>query len=162
MFAGCSGQGGTPPPLTPELLREASYRSDMASGPVKLTAGRYEDPESRLAITLSGEPVLGDLDGDGAPDAAVLLETVGGGTGVFMDLAAVLNRGGVPVHAASVLLGDRVVVESVALEAGAVMIQMVTQSPDDPMCCPTLRVVRKYRLDGQALVEVGPGAEGVP
>ena len=157
MLAGCSGQGNAPPAapaLTPELLREASYRSELAAARiVKLTAGRYQEPESKLTVALAGEPVLGDLDGDGAADAAVVLETDGGGSGVFMELAAVLNRGGAPVHAASARLGDRVSVESVAIEAGAMVVQMVTQGEDDPMCCPTLRVVRRYRLAGQSLAE---------
>ena len=159
MLAGCGSEQGEAPPaapiaLRPEQLREASYRSDLAAaGTVKLTAGRYEEPESRLTVALAGEPALGDLDGDGAADAAVVLETDGGGSGVFMELAAVLSRGGAPVHAASALLGDRVIMESVSIEAGAVVVQMVTQGENDPMCCPTLRVVRRYRLAGQALVE---------
>jgi heat shock protein HslJ len=32
---------------------------------------------------------------------------------------------------------------------------MVTQGPDDPMCCPTQRVVKTYALEGDQLVETG-------
>ena len=32
---------------------------------------------------------------------------------------------------------------------------MVTQGPDDPMCCPTQRVVKTYALKGDQLVETG-------
>ena len=154
MLAGCSGQGAPPSPLRTELLQEAEYHSDLAAtGTVKLTAGRYEDPGSSLTVSVAREPVLGDLDGDGALDAAVVLATDGGGSGMFVELAAVLNRGGAPVHAASAQLGDRVNVESVSIEAGAVAVQMITQGDDDPMCCPTHRVVRRYRLEGRSLVE---------
>jgi hypothetical protein len=32
---------------------------------------------------------------------------------------------------------------------------MVTQGPDDPMCCATQRVVKTYALEGDQLIETG-------
>ena len=34
-------------------------------------------------------------------------------------------------------------------------VDMVTQGPDDPMCCPTQRVVKTYALESDQLVETG-------
>ena len=33
------------------------------------------------------------------------------------------------------------------------MVEMITHGPDDPMCCPTQRVVKSYALQGDQLVE---------
>ena len=44
---------------------------------------------------------------------------------------------------------------ALAEQAEAASVDMVTQEPDDPMCCPTQRVVKTYALEGDQLVETG-------
>ncbi len=55
---------------------------------------------------------------------------------------------------ASALLGDRVVLNSVTIEDDQIVVDMVTLGPDDPQCCPRMRVVNTYALQDGELVEI--------
>jgi hypothetical protein len=143
------------------MLKNAEYHSEWpAKGVAKLTEGEYEEeivPGAASKLTIVVYPnmhAFGDLDGDGADDAAVVLATSGGGSGTFISLEAVLNDKGAPNHVASAELGDRKKIESVAIESGQITVDMVTHGPDDPMCCPTVEATQKYKLQGDTLVQI--------
>ena len=146
-------------PLTLDMLKNAEYPSDFtASKKAKLTDGRYEGEvqsgaASKIVTTLYPTHAVGDLNGDGADDAAVILTTNSGGSGTFYVLVAVLNQGGTPKAAATASLGDRVKVESLVINAGEIVLDMVTHGPQDPMCCPTQKATRRFKLQGDKLVE---------
>lgn len=147
---------GGAPPLTLEALKNGAYLSEFA-GPerARLVNGLYENGPEQVAIQLLSDKIArGDLNGDGAEDAACLLTTNSGGSGSFVDLAAVLNRKGAPENVARLQLGDRVVVNSVRIEGRTIIVDMVTHGPGDALCCPTLAVVQNYRLDGTSLRSV--------
>ena len=97
----------------------------------------------------------GDLNGDGMEDAAVLLAESSGGSGTFISVAAVVNQDGQPVNAGTAPVGDRPQLKSLAIQNGQIVMEIVTQGPDDPMCCPTLKVRKTYSLQDGRLVEVG-------
>jgi uncharacterized membrane protein len=140
--------------LSLDALENAEYLSEWVDEDrVRLEDGAYEDPELRLRIVLATH-AAGDLDGDELNDAAVVLVIDPGGSGTFYDLAAVVNVGGAPKNIASHPLGDRVQLDSMAIEAGKVILKMVTHGPDDPMCCPTLAIEATYALQGNSLVEL--------
>lgn len=149
-----------PIPLTMETLKSAEYQSEFpVSKKAKLTNGAYQEEivpgsASKLTINLLDQYAFGDLNGDGAPDAAVFLAANSGGSGVFVYLAAVLNDKGTPKHIASVALGDRVQIKSVSIRAGEIAVDSLTQGPNDPLCCPTQRVTQRYQLQGDHLVAV--------
>ncbi|MBL8094677.1 MAG: hypothetical protein JNL73_10935, partial [Anaerolineales bacterium] len=100
-----------------DQLRNAAYRFLYGpEQPVQLTDGvqprDVSDPagaDYRIAsIGTIGEALaLGDLNGDGADDAAVILTVDPDGTGVFYHLFVVLSDGGAPAQAAEAFLGDR-------------------------------------------------------
>jgi heat shock protein HslJ len=146
-------------PLTEEALKNSAYYSEWPEdGIAQLTDGEYRKPivegsATELVIRLM-DVVFGDLDGDGVSDAAVILITDPGGSGTFFELAAVVNRDGNPEHVATVSLGDRAQIEALSIEAGQVVVEMITHGPDDPMCCPTQQVVQTYALQGNELVQV--------
>jgi hypothetical protein len=148
---------GTPPPaLTREALANAAYTSHWTgSGEIRLVEGRFRSgaggPPVEAALL---EPVaFGDLDGDGDMDAAAPLSIWTGGSGIFVELAAVVSERGGPRQAASAPLGDRVKVERLAIEGGLVRVDLLTHGESDPMCCPNRRETKVYRLQGSALVE---------
>ena len=147
-----------PPPLTLDALKNAEYNSDLpAAKKAKLTNGVYEEElapasASKLNIRLLDQYAIGDLNGDGAADAAVVLAANAGGSGVFTTLAAVVNDGGKPRHAASADLGDRTVVKSISIVNGVIVMELVTHAPSDPMCCPTQNETQKFKLEGDQLV----------
>jgi len=153
------GTGGDP--LSLDQLKNASY-DGIYDQPVTLVDGYYEGEPfveggaSRPTVTFGGDLVAyGDLNGDGVEDAAVLLAESSGGSGTFTYLAAVVNQDGQPVNAGTVLVGDRTQIKSLAIQNGQIVMEIVTQGPDDAMCCPTLKVRKTYSLQDGQLVEVG-------
>jgi hypothetical protein len=81
-------------------------------GLINLRDGEWGDElDSSFLWIYGGDKKMitfGDINGDGAGDAAVILVWSGGGSGRFASVAAVLNLNGKPVHVASRELGDRV------------------------------------------------------
>ena len=142
------------PDLTEESVRNAEYRIDHADGQTVLLAeGRYTDRESRVSVALWEQIALGDLNGDNAVDAAAVLATNTGGSGTFVDLAVVINERGKPVHQTSFFLGDRVKPHRIRIEDGEITLDMTVHGDDDPLCCPTQKVTRIYRLADGSIVE---------
>jgi hypothetical protein len=143
---------------TVDKLRNAEYPSEWTqSGMAKLVDGEYSEAiapgaASKIVVKLYERMAFGHTV-DGAPMAAVILYTNAGGSGTFGDLYAVVGRDGQPTVVAVASLGDRVQVESLAIEGSDIVAQMVTHGPDDPMCCPTQRVRARYALQGDQLTE---------
>jgi uncharacterized lipoprotein NlpE involved in copper resistance len=134
--------------------------------PVQLAGGRYEGKpfveggSSRPTVVLAAH-TFGDLNGDGATDAAVALVENSGGSGSFWYLAALVNEDGQLVNTATQLLGDRWQVREMSVLGGLVHLDVVTHGPDDPMCCPTLEMSFAYALRGNLLMETSPRAQGM-
>ena len=148
------------PPLTPDILRNSNYTLPGCDGTIthtyQLKDGKYQstaDPASAdyILISMGDQVALGDLNGDGLEDAAVILGVNCGGTGVFESLIAVLNAGGVTQQIGRDELGDRVQVNSLKIASGQLALDMLEQGPNDPLCCPTQPVAQTYRLVEDAL-----------
>jgi len=146
--------------LTLEALQNASYQG-IYDEPVQLTDGQYEGEPfvpggaSRPTVTLHPEVyALGDLNGDGVADAVVILIENSGGSGNFRYLAAVINQNGTPVNIATHFVGDREQSQAISIDGDEITLDMVAHGPDDPMCCPTQEVTKRYRLQGDQLVEL--------
>jgi len=107
---------------------------------VQLADGAYESNDSLdpVAVRLL-RTTAGDLDGDGIPDAAVVLATNTGGSGTFICLLGMFNRRGRPAPSGEVLLGDRTPVDSLSIAGG----EFVAQSPSRVRAIPG--VVRRTR-----------------
>jgi heat shock protein HslJ/membrane-bound inhibitor of C-type lysozyme len=147
--------------LSEEQLRNATY-SGIYTESVTLTDGLYEgEPFVEGGVArprvefIDGSPVFGDLNGDGVDDAAVLLVESSGGSGVFTYVGAQLNQDGEPVDAGTVWLGDRTQVATFAIANGEVVVDIVTQGPEDPQCCPTTKVHKTLAVQDGLLAEVG-------
>ena len=142
--------------LTEDVLRNTTYRHEFPKdGQAQLRDGKYEEAiegsASKIHIAMMDLVAFGDLNGDGIWDAVVVLEANGGGSGTFRSLEAVINEEGAPVHVASALLGDRVLLEELIIADRYIKVQMVTHGQGDGMCCPTLRVVQLYQLTEDGL-----------
>jgi heat shock protein HslJ len=144
--------------FTVEALKNAEYLSEWtASGQAVLSDGEYRESivpgsATKIVIILSDRMAFGYAS-DGQPLAAVILITNPGGSGTFYSLSAVVEQDGKPVNIATTLLGDRVRINSLAVKGDEIVVDMVTQGPDDPFCCPTQRVVQKYALQGDQLMQ---------
>lgn len=169
-------QAGMVPKVTPshakedpfvERLVDATYPSSFTKdGLAPLTGGEYREaaaPDSATETVVQLERYArGDLNGDGVDDAAVILVTDPGGSGIFRDVVAVLNRDGMPAPAASALLGDRIKLLSLDIVDGEIVVGMYRHGPEDPMCCPTQQVTRTYALQLALVSEVEATAEAAP
>jgi hypothetical protein len=146
--------------LTIQQLKNAEYRSELYGNKwVKLRGGTYEErtePDGvlELMIRLSDKIAFGDLNNDGLQDAAVVLMSSGGGSGSFRELVVVLNSNGGPRQAASQPLGDRTDVKAISIKSGVIYVDLIRHGPNDPLCCPTIREVKKYKLDRGNLVAI--------
>jgi hypothetical protein len=145
----------TVPPLTAEMLRNGTYVLPESKETVTLVDGQYDRATSNediLHVTLMNPIAFGDLDGDGAEDAAIVLSENMGGTGFFMSVVAVLNQGGAPVQSASRFLDDRAQLNGLVIAGGRIAVDAVIHGFQDPMCCPNFPVVETMRLIGGKLI----------
>lgn len=139
-----------------QAVRNATYMSQFTeTGFVELSDGEYRDAEQRIHAGLDPHMAFGDLDGDPGVEAAVIVGTNTGGSGGFVDLAILDGREGSVVNVATVFLGDRLRIHSVAILDGEVVLDATMHTPDDPMCCPSLRATRRFRMEQGELVEQG-------
>jgi heat shock protein HslJ len=157
--AGAEGSG-----LDEGSLKNMEYKSGWTqSGTALLTDGEYREqaaPGSATETVVQITPYVayGQLNGQEA--AAVILVTDPGGSGTFYDLAVVVEQDGQPVNIATTSLGDRVQVNSLVIAGNEIVVDMITQGPEDPMCCPTQNVVKTYALQGDQLVETSSQVMG--
>lgn len=148
-------------PFSAETLKNLEYRLEVVGGePVQLTDGVYEDVANRILVSWIDTYALGQLDGQ--PAAAVVLFANTGGSGGFSNLAVVVEQEGAPVNIASTLLGDRLTINQIAIaDDGEIVLDLVTQGPDEPMCCGTQRTEVRVALEGDQLVVTSAEVTGV-
>ncbi len=144
-------------------LKNGVYEGIYAE-PVQLADGKFEGEPfveggaSRPTVTFVNH-AFGDLNGDGATDAAVALVENSGGSGVFWYLAAMINQDGKPVNVATHFLGDRWQVQSMVITDGEIVLDAVTHGPEDPMCCPSVEKSLTFVFQDGQWVETTPATE---
>jgi hypothetical protein len=143
------------PTLTENDLANATYRIDEL-GAFQLDNGEFnrqygEGMTQRHQVTLE-KVAFGDLDHDGLSDAAVILARQSGGSGTFKYLVAMRNTGNAFRQQASVLLGDRVQINTMSIADDQVNLDTVVAGPRDSTCCPSQRVKQTYILRENKLV----------
>jgi hypothetical protein len=121
---------------------------------VQLKDGGFarKNPDNPLYVDIV-KTALGRLSPHQDQDAAVIYGYNTGGTGFFTMLCAVINDQGEPKNSALIDLEDRVKINSLRIQSGKIIVDMVTHGPKDPACCPTVRRVVTYRLVGTKLIK---------
>ena len=150
----------TPSSLSVDTLKNLAYNLEIVGDdPVQLTDGVYEDTANRILVNWIDSYSLGTLNGQ--PVAAVVLVAHTGGSGNFSYLAVVEEQDGKAVNIASTLLGDRVNLNQMVIAQDQIKIDLVTQGPNEPMCCGTQRTAVGYALEGDQLVNTATTVIGV-
>jgi hypothetical protein len=153
-----AAMGNPGPTLTLDALSNMTYRLAYADRGGSVDVVKLVNSEERDAggfWQLDKEHIaFGDLDGDGVDDAVVVLGESGGGSGFFSNLVAVIRRNGRLETPAVSELGDRIEIKQIGIRDGIVTVDMTTQGPNDGLCCPTERQVRKLALRGNRFVPV--------
>ncbi len=148
-----------PPPPTLEEMRNATY-TGIDTTPIKLTDGRYErEPyipggviRQRIEL-LDGQPAIGDLDGDGVMDAVAFLSENDGGTATVLHMAVMSRIKGKIVNIATIRLGDRINIRSIAVERGQITLDLLQFGAKDAACCPSELIARVWTLERTGMVE---------
>lgn len=150
--------------LTATQLMNTTYQNSSHK-PVKLIngtanfvfdsgTGKDGTPYSVEGSLSSDGTAFGDLDGDGVPDAAVILAENAGGTGYFYSIAAVINKGGQPVIVAygATDLGDRPDIKSITIKDGIITVNALVVGSNDAFSNPTQPKTFNYKLvDGKLI-----------
>ena len=163
-LAGAGGDAAGPSQTVAADPLNATYTIGVKK--IRLAGGRSElqtAPGSAMQTkTLAfGEPVYGDLDGDGAEDAAVILVQDPGGSGTFYYIGAALGATGGYRGTNAVLLGDRVTPLKVDIRNGVIFIDYRDRRPEEPMAIPPSIGKSAYlTLKNGHLTAIKPLAEG--
>jgi hypothetical protein len=146
---------GEAEPVPPPTLADATLVfAGFDSLSVDLTGGQGEVREGEVVVARAGLTdwvVLGDPDGNGTPEAVAVVWVSGGGSGTFFELALMElseDVDGAPAWSwrGSTLLGDRIRVRALTLDEATVELHITDHGPDDGMCCPTHKTVRRFRV----------------
>ena len=147
------------PPITDEEIGRATYRIEGQSERLRMRGGRWEGPAAApgsasvpRAQVHTDLVARGDLDGDGAEEAVVLLEHDPGGSGTFLHLAVLTRREGRTVMLASHLVGDRVQVRGLALRGREIVLEVVRAGAQDASCCPGELATLSWTVQRRRLV----------
>lgn len=145
--------------LTVDQLKNSKYFIPSWENPeqgewVQLKGGEYkrENPDNPLFVKIV-EIAFGYLSNDKTKDAAVIYGYGTGGTGFFVMLCAVINDRGNLQNIALTDLEDRVKINSLRIQSGKIIVDMVTHGPHDPAPLPTVKKIAMYILVGHKLVE---------
>ena len=145
-------------PSIAAALADADYPIEVTvDGKAPLKQGAYEeaipDSSGKTTVKLGTQTAFGDLDGNGTEDAAAILQTSSGGSGDFTYVTAVLNQAGAAKPVASVYLGDRIVVKSLAIADGKIIASWLDRKPSESMSsAPSVETSKQFALQGDKLI----------
>lgn len=166
--AACQGQHASPdardhphiaaaleetPPTIDDAAR-ATYWGGLARQ-VTLTGGAFEGPKGQHVELLRQHYVSGDLEGDGAVDAVVVLSVTNAGEETGQYLAVLRHLGTDTISLGTVLLGNPVDVQGVHVEGRRIVVDMVRRPATDG---PPEHARVAYELGRGELVKVGEEA----
>jgi len=158
---------GPPPTPTLEQVKAATI-SGVFDQAITLSDGRYEGQpvESGAAsrpTAVLWEPTFhtADLDGVIGSEALVMLSSNAGGSGEFVYLAVFGMRDGELENLATVPVGDRVKLQSLWLERGKVIMDVIEAGPNDAACCPTQVARKTFGFEGDKFRELSSEVRGM-
>lgn len=158
---------GPPPTPTLEQVKAATV-SGVFDQAITLADGRYEgqpvEPGAASRPTaVLWEPTFhtSDLDGVIGSEALALLSSNSGGSGEFVYLAVFGMRDGAFANLATVPVGDRVRLQSLWLERGKVIMDVIEPGPNDAACCPTQVARKTFGYDGGTFKQVSSEVRGM-
>jgi len=142
--------------LTMDKIENAEYGTCWNSkiDRVKFADGSYTEPPPNPEWATGGwsmrviedKIAFGDLNNDGKNDVALILNSFGGGSGSFYEIVILLNDNGGPLYFNCEQLGDRVIINSIDIESGVIILDMIVHDEGDGLCCPSLEKIFKYKL----------------
>jgi heat shock protein HslJ len=158
---------GPPPTPTIEQLRAAPVTGVFEQA-VTLAEGRYEGEPvepgaaSRPQLVLWEPSVrFGDVDGAPGSEGVAMLSSSSGGSGEFVYVAVFGVREGTLANLGTAPVGDRTRLQSLWLERGRIIMDVIEAGPQDAACCPTQVARKTFAMEGGALKQLSSEVRGV-
>ncbi|MEK7180972.1 MAG: hypothetical protein AAB738_01385 [Patescibacteria group bacterium] len=168
------GRGGVPASNTATPNGNTAVKSDplnttyqIEGTAVTLVNGKSEveaapGSATKIVDQVFGQPVFGDLNNDGVPDAGLILVDQPGGTGTFYYLAAAINQNGNYVGTNAILLGDRIAPQNIQIQNGVLITNYADRNPGEPFSVqPSVGKSFYARMSGNRLIET-ENIQGTP
>jgi len=146
--APANNQTSTPSTFNP---LDAAYLIDNQA--VVLKDGKTADS----AVTVFGNPVLGDLNGDGRDDAALMLLQNSEGSGSFFYIAVALNTEVGVQGTNAIFLGDRIAPQNIEIKEGQIIANYADRQAGEPMTtAPSIGVSAYFSIKDGVLQKIEP------
>ncbi len=95
----------------------------------------------KVITRVFGIPTIGDINGDGTLDAALLLSQEMGGSGTFYYAAAAIASSSGALGTNAIFLGDRIAPQNIEIRDGQIIANFADRKPGEPMTAsPSLGV----------------------
>jgi len=152
-------EAGAPPPVTsaesdPIGWEDLEHLTVEIDGEVvRLEGGRATvsyGGASASIFTLQNRVAQGDLDGDGDEDVVAHIIEQSPGTGVFHLVVPVLDDGGTAMALPPVFVGDRIVMDAIAVRDGLIEVSMFDRAEDEPFTVISRHTTLEIDLSGFA------------
>ncbi len=139
--------------LTTAALENATaIAPDMTGGGshvLKFKKGAHKNGSGTDKILYTA---VGDLNGDGLDDGAIVFYEEWGGTGAFMRMSVFLCKNGKPLHIGSRTLGDRSNTKSLKIIKKVLTLDIMTHGPNDSANSPTVHKILHYSVKNGKLL----------
>lgn len=137
--------------LTPEALRNLSVKvPDLMGDGTHAVEFKQGECKNGSGVDKIVATAVGDLDGDGVDDGAIVFYENWGGTGDFMGLCVFLCKDGKPDQIAYRTLGDRSQTRVLKIEKRKLKLDIMTHAASDPASAPTVNRMIEFTVrDGK-------------
>ena len=152
------------PPVEPSVVPGGSDPGNTSytieGQVVTLVDGTAETPAApgsatMIITTMFGEPTMGELNGDGFEDAAVMLVQDMGGSGTFYYQAAAIAQGDGFIGTNAELLGDRIAPQTTQVADQTIIANYAERAEGEPMTAqPSMMVSKYFQVVGTTLTEI--------
>lgn len=120
----------------------------------KFTLSNGKAESENGTVELLEEKAAGDINKDGKDDNVLLLAQSGGGSGVFIYIAAYISGPVSYKGTNAIFIGDRISPESVAVSNGVITLKYLDREPDESFASePTVPKTLQFVLQGGILEE---------
>jgi heat shock protein HslJ len=133
-------------------LQDGSFSKKTAPGSATITN-----------VSIHGDPIYGDVDGDGDDDAIVILVKDPGGSGTFHYSAIAVNTDSGFIGTDAILLGDRITLQSIRIERRRAKVEFLTRSVDESFAVEPSHarsIHLQYSPETYTLIQVAVDFEG--
>jgi hypothetical protein len=151
-------------PILPQSPLDATYR--IGDREVTLISGLSSTETAPGSASVDevrvwGEPVMGDVDGDGRDDAVLLLTQTTGGSGTFYYATVALADDAGYLGMNAVYLGDRIAPQNIEVKDEVVVVNYAEHAPDQALTdAPREGVSARLTLVGIELMRVDVSRKG--